>query len=116
MKKNIYLERNIYSEDVRLWKRLLGDDQEALSKLFQKYYRPLLNYGLKLIPQEELVKDSIQELFYSMWEQRDNLSEVEYVRSYLYISLKRTIYRQNKIQQKRNKREHSYSEEFFKHV
>ena len=105
-----------YSEDVQLWKRLLGDDQKALSDLFQKYYRSLLNYGLKLIPQEELVKDSIQELFYSMWEQRDNLSGVEYVRSYLYISLKRTIYRQNEIQQTRNKREHSYSEEFFKHA
>lgn len=110
------MNKDNYSEDVRLWKRLLGDDRKALSEIFQKYYRPLLNYGLKLIPQEALVKDSIQELFYSMWEQRDNLSEVEYVRSYLYISLRRAIYRQSEIQQKRNKREHSYSEEFFQHV
>lgn len=101
------------SEDIRLWKRLLKDDREALSEMFQKYYRPLLNYGLKLISQEELVKDSIQELFYSIWERRGNLSEIEYVRSYLYISFRRTIYRQIEIKQKRDKRDQSYSEEFF---
>lgn len=110
------MKKDNYSEDVKLWKRLLGDDRKALSEIFQKYYRPLLNYGLKLIPQEELVKDSIQELFYSIWEQRNNLSEIEYVRSYLYISFRRTIYRQNEIKQKRNKREHSYSKESFQHV
>ncbi|SHF70243.1 RNA polymerase sigma factor, sigma-70 family [Fodinibius roseus] len=110
------MKKDHYAEDVRLWKRLLDDDREALSELFQKYYRPLLNYGLKLIPREELVKDSIQELFYSIWEQRSNLSDIEYVRSYLYISLRRTIYRQNEIKQKRNKREQSYSEESFRHV
>ncbi len=55
------MKKSNYAEDAKLWKRLLGDDRMALSELFQKYYRPLLNYGLKLIPQEELVKDSIQE-------------------------------------------------------
>ena len=53
-----------FAEDIQLWKQLLEGDRNAFSELFRKYYRPLLNYGLKLIPQEELVKDSIQELFF----------------------------------------------------
>lgn len=110
------MEKDIYEEDIQLWERLLKDERQALSELFKKYYRPLLNYGLKIIPQEELVKDSIQELFYSIWEGRANLSEIEYIRSYLYISLRRTIFRQNEIKQNRNKRDHSYSEEFFQHI
>lgn len=110
------MKKDSHSEDAMLWKRLLKDDRDALSEIFQKYYRPLLNYGLKLLPEEELVKDSIQELFFSIWDGRENLSDIEYVRSYLYISLRRTIYRQNEIQQKRNKRDQLYSEEFFQYI
>src|SRR5699024_3457942 len=50
-------------EDIKLWKRLINDERDALSMLFRKYYKPLLNYGLHLIPRDDLVKDSIQELF-----------------------------------------------------
>ena len=96
-------------DDVQLWKRFLDGDRKAFSDLFRKYYKALLNYGFKLIPQEDLVKDSIQELFFLIWERRDRLSEVEYVRSYLYSSLRRTVFRQAEIQKTRNRRDFSYS-------
>lgn len=105
-----------FSEDIRLWEQLLEGNRSALSRLFRKYYKPLLNYGLKLIPREDLVKDSIQELFFNMWEQRKNLSEVDYVRSYLYRSLRRTVFRQAEIQHVRNRRDIVYSEESFKEI
>ncbi|MDR8390380.1 sigma-70 family RNA polymerase sigma factor [Aliifodinibius sp. S!AR15-10] len=105
-----------FSEDIKLWERLLTGDKSALSELFKKYYSQLLSYGLKLVSDRALVKDSIQELFYSIWEQRDNLSEVEYIRSYLYVSLRRAIYRQAEIKQNRHDRDRAYSEEFFQHV
>ncbi|MDX1586687.1 MAG: sigma-70 family RNA polymerase sigma factor [Balneolaceae bacterium] len=103
-------------EDIRLWKRLQNGDKSAVTNLFEKYYRPLLNYGLKLIPNEELIKDSIQELFYSIWEQRHNLSEVEYIRSYLYVSLRRTVYRQAEIKKTRYERDKAYYDEHFRSV
>ncbi|MDZ7690829.1 MAG: hypothetical protein U5K69_06785 [Balneolaceae bacterium] len=73
------MTRDSSAEDIRLWKKLQNGDKRAISALFEKYYTPLLNYGLKLIPEEALIKDSIQELFYVLWEQRENLSEVEYM-------------------------------------
>lgn len=105
-----------FSEDIRLWKRLQKGDRGGLSELFRKYYTPLLNFGLKLIPREDLIKDSIQELFFLIWQQRDRLSEVEYVRSYLYTSLRRTIFRQVEIQEVRNKRDLSYAEESYQEM
>ncbi|MFH5833637.1 RNA polymerase sigma factor [Halalkalibaculum sp. DA384] len=104
------------AEDIRLWEKLQNGDKHAISTLFEKYYTPLLNYGLKLIPDESLVKDSIQELFYVLWEQRENLSEVEYIRSYLYVSLRRTVFRQAEIKKTRYERDKAYADEFFSRV
>lgn len=105
-----------FSEDIQLWEQLLKGDRNALSQLFRKYYTPLLNYGLKLIGREDLVKDSIQELFFVIWEQRKGLSEVEYVRSYLYLSFRRTIFRTNEVRNVRNRRDINYSRESIKEV
>ncbi|MCW9707986.1 RNA polymerase sigma factor [Fodinibius salsisoli] len=102
------------SEDIRLWEELRAGDRTALSSLFNKYYTHLLNYGLKIIPNTQLVKDSIQELFISIWEYRSNLSQVEYIRSYLFSSLRRTIIRQHDVAETRQERDERYSEESFK--
>lgn len=100
-----------FSEDTKLWKRLINDERDALSMLFRKYYKPLLNYGLHLIPRHDLVKDSIQELFFTMWDKRESLSDVEHVRSYLYCSMRRTLFRQEEKQRTRKERDRTYSEE-----
>jgi|SRR5699024_357349 len=98
-------------EDIKLWKRLINDERDALSMLFRKYYKPLLNYGLHLIPRDDLVKDSIQELFFTMWDKRESLSDVQHVRSYLYCSMRRTLFRQAERQRTRRERDRTYSEE-----
>ncbi len=105
------MQEENFLEDINLWKRLLKDDRDALSLLFRKYYKPLLNYGLRLIPREELVKDSIQELFFTIWDKRDRLSDIEYVSSYLYTSFRRTLFKQADMQKIRQQRDAKYSEE-----
>lgn len=105
------MKQDNFSEDIKLWKRLINDERDALSMLFRKYYKPLLNYGLHLIPRDDLVKDSIQELFYTIWDKREGLSDVEHVRSYLYCSMRRTLFRQAEKQRTRKERDRSYTEE-----
>ncbi len=97
-----------FLEDINLWKRVIDDDRQALSALFRKYYKPLLNYGLQLVPRRQLVKDSIQELFFSIWDKRDRLSEIEYVSAYLYSSLRRSLFRQVEIHQSWQRRDKTY--------
>lgn len=104
--------RDNFLEDINLWKRVINhDDRQALSTLFRKYYKPLLNYGLQLAPRKQLVKDSIQELFFTIWDKRERLSEIENVSSYLYSSLRRTLFRQVEIYQTWQKRDRTYFEE-----
>lgn len=103
------MSRNNYLEDINLWKRVINDDScDAFSALFRKYYKPLLNYGLQLVPREQLVKDSIQELFFTIWDKRDRLSEIENVSAYLYKSFRRTLFRQLEIYRTWQKRDHLY--------
>lgn len=100
-------------EDGRLWERIQKGERIALSSLFHKYYPLLLNYGMKLLPDEDLAKDSIQELFLSLWEQRNNLSDVKYVRSYLLSAYRRRVYKLANQQGNREKREQVYFEDSF---
>lgn len=104
------MSKTNYLEDINLWKRILNDDREALSLLFKKFYKPLLNYGLYLVPERELVQDNIQELFLRIWKSRDRLSNIEYVRSYLYTSLRRSILEEIELQKNRQKRDRKYSD------
>jgi RNA polymerase sigma factor (sigma-70 family) len=89
------MSRDNFLKDINLWKRIIDKDcGDAFSELFTKYYKPLLNYGLQLVPRKQLVKDSIQELFFTVWDKRSRLSEVENVISYLFTSFSRTLFRQ----------------------
>jgi RNA polymerase sigma factor (sigma-70 family) len=89
------MSRDNFLKDINLWKRIINEDcGDSLSVLFTKYYKPLLNYGLQLVRRKQLVKDSIQELFFNVWDKRSRLSEVENVSSYLFTSFRRTLFRQ----------------------
>lgn len=73
------------------WSGFLDGNKRALSSLYHAYYPSLYNYGLRLIGNEELIKDSIQELFLYMWEHRTSINPVRSVKSYLLLSLRRVV-------------------------
>jgi RNA polymerase sigma factor (sigma-70 family) len=66
-------------------------DEQALGILFRRHYAMLYDYGMKISQQAELVKDSLQEIFAYLWEKRRNISEVDSVRAYLLVSLRREL-------------------------
>ena len=55
-------------DDIALWGLLIKGDQKALEILYQRYYSLLLNYGLRCSTDKELVKDCIQDLFISLYQ------------------------------------------------
>ncbi|NIR52204.1 RNA polymerase sigma factor [candidate division KSB1 bacterium] len=81
----------ILGEEHRLWKEILKGDEQAFETLYRIQYPFLFNYGLKLSQQEELVKDSIQEVFAYIWEKRRKLTVTESIRAYLLVSLRRLL-------------------------
>ena len=107
------MSRDNFLKDINLWKRIINEDcGDSLSVLFTEYYKPLLNYGLQLVPRKQLVKDSIQELFFNVWDKRSRLSEVDNVSSYLFTSFRRTLFRQVELLRTWKLRDQVYFTEF----
>ncbi len=59
--------------------RLYSSDRNSISlysKLFKEYFDTLFNYGIRVTNDKDLVKDSIQELFFKIWKNKIDLSHV----------------------------------------
>ncbi len=74
-----------------LWTKFKEGDRLAFSRLYQLYAAELGKYGSRLVPDKEQVRDAVQDLFVNLWHSRQNLGEVQSVRSYLYASLRREV-------------------------
>ncbi len=80
--------------DHLLWEQMRKGDARALASLFRRYYQVLYDYCVKLSRREELARDTVQEVFASVWEKRKSLSPAESVRAYLLVTARRLHFRQ----------------------
>lgn len=80
-----------HTEEKVWWHDLKAGDKRCFNQLFRKYYSELYYYGIKIFPDAEFVKECIQEVFIRVWETRKSLAEVENVKSYLIVSVRRMI-------------------------
>lgn len=97
----------------QLWSSLCKGNREALDQLFRFFYKPLLNYGLKIKSDREIVKDSIQELFLMLWKKHASISQAKSVDVYLLLSLRRILLRKVKKQTAQSIRDRQYLEDDF---
>lgn len=77
--------------DKALWGKVIEGDKDALAFIYKTYFNSLFKYGMKLHPDEGLVKDCIHDLFISIWLSRERLSLTDSIKYYLLASLKRKI-------------------------
>lgn len=68
-------------------------EAEALKALMDKYYAVLKRYGLKITRDQEVISDSIQDVFLFLWERRSNVCRIESFRPYLFSSVRNNIIR-----------------------
>jgi RNA polymerase sigma-70 factor (ECF subfamily) len=93
-----------------IWQNLKAGDKSSFNLLFRKYYSELYYYGLKIFPDSEIIKDCIQEVFVRIWETRESLGNVDNVKSYLIVSVRRMILTQNEKNANKRKVEDGFSE------
>ena len=74
-----------------LWEKFLKGDKKAFTKIFDKYYDELYNYGLKLVGNHYLVEDSLQELFLKLWKNKKKLTPVKSPKPYLFKSFRHQL-------------------------
>ncbi|OIN56640.1 RNA polymerase sigma factor [Arsenicibacter rosenii] len=74
--------------DALLWKDLQAGSEKAYALLYRRYFGLLYHYGLHLNNDEDVVKDCIQDLFLYLWNHRETLTDVTFVKPYLVRALK----------------------------
>ncbi len=111
MSANKFEYDNLNPEE--LWVKLCKGDIEALTALFNNNFDSLYSYGYRIVSNTDLVRDSIQEVFYNLWKYRNNLNQPDSVEAYLFISLRRQLLRKKKNIKRREDMDKKYfSEEF----
>lgn len=96
----------------QLWNAFRQGDAQALATLFECYYDALYAYGQKLTGNEELVKDSIQNLFQKLWRRRATLGATPLVKAYLFKALRRHLADETKLLSRHLPYLSSYAEAF----
>lgn len=94
----MYTENN--KQDQQDWTSFLKGDRTAFSSLYQRYAKLLIQYGYKLNPKEEILRDTLQELFIELWNQRNQLANVQNVQVYLFKAFRYKLMRQLKKDRK----------------
>jgi len=82
--------------DDTIWEDFKKGDSSALSYIYQNYADFLFQYGCKFTLDKELIKDSIQDLFFDLIRTRANLGKTDNIRFYLLCSFRRKLFRNMK--------------------
>jgi len=78
--------------DTKLLTQLKSGNHSAYNEIYNRYFDLMFIFAYKKLRDEELSKDFAQELFVSLWNKRDSLSENGKLSSYLYISIRSRIF------------------------
>jgi len=90
--------------DYQLIENIRVGDQSSFEKLYKKYYTLLCLYASSRIGGAEDAKELVQDVFFSIWKNRQSINITESVKSYLY----RAVHNQGVNFLKRKGRERSY--------
>src|SRR5690606_8884992 len=77
-----------------LWKQFQRGDRDAFTKIVNQHSDVLYGYGKRFSTDDELIKDSIQDVFFTMWNRREYLSETTCIEFYLMKALRQRIVRE----------------------
>ncbi|KLT67110.1 RNA polymerase sigma factor [Pedobacter sp. BMA] len=77
--------------DSELLIQLKNGNHSAYTEIYDRYFYLMFTFAYKKLRDEELAKDFVQELFITLWNKRESLSERGKLSSYLYISIRSRI-------------------------
>lgn len=83
--------------DSELWVAFRKGDRMAFTWIYDRNIKDLLRYGYRVCSNQQLIKDSIHDLFLHLWLHRDNLSDTDNIRFYLFRSLRNRIVNNSKV-------------------
>lgn len=66
----------------------LRGNKSAFEYIYFRFVQDLFSYGSTICSNKDLLKDLIQDLFLEIWNRRENLSETNNIKFYLFKALK----------------------------
>jgi RNA polymerase sigma factor (sigma-70 family) len=86
---------SFHNSDLEIWQSFKKGDKNSFTKIYQLYAKSLLNYGvtLRISSNLSVVEDCIQDLFLELWQSRENLTDTDSIKFYLFRALKNKLMR-----------------------
>lgn len=78
--------------DLDLWNAFKSGDRSAYTTIYERYAGAMYAYGLRFTSDEELIEDSIHDIFVKIYSRREKLPEVSNVKLYLMVALRNTLF------------------------
>lgn len=76
------------------WKQSIEGDTHAFHSIHSALFTGLYNYALKLLQDNELAGDAVQELFVKIWMKRTTIGPLRKVKPYFFTALRRQVLNQ----------------------
>jgi RNA polymerase sigma factor (sigma-70 family) len=83
----------MFDTDADIVSRLKEGDGDALAALVEKYYKSLYQFGQHFTRDRDIVTDCLQDVFLNLWQNREHVPPIHFLRQYLLTALKRRIIR-----------------------
>lgn len=71
--------------------RIAAGDLIAFKEMYENMFYSLCLYGYKMISNEDVVRDIVQESFISVWNKREEFNSLVGTKSYLYAAVRNNI-------------------------
>ena len=78
---------------LKLFRSLNQGDEQAFDLLYEHYWERLYSFAYKMIQDQELVEDIVQEVFFDLWNRRKQLSDIENPLAFLFQATKFQVYK-----------------------
>ncbi|MBO9729560.1 MAG: sigma-70 family RNA polymerase sigma factor [Chitinophaga sp.] len=92
------------------WNELQQHNEHGLYKIYHELYDSLYHYGISVVPDTQMVKEGINDVFVELWKKREQLIMPDHIPNYIFICFKRRL---SKLLGKETKRSAKYVGELF---
>jgi len=81
----------LHADDKELIVMLQAGDNDAFTELYNRYKKPLIIHSYKKTGDLEDAKEIVQEVFSTLWSQREQLPPIQQVSAYLYTMVRNKV-------------------------
>ncbi|MBN1415128.1 MAG: RNA polymerase sigma-70 factor [Bacteroidales bacterium] len=73
-------------QDTVMMESIQSGDLQVFEVFFRAYYQPLCYYALRYVSSPDVAEEIVQDLFYTIWEKREELNITTSLKAYIYTA------------------------------